>query len=261
MLSELFLFQLVLSFIFGGLVVALSLYLAERFGVKFGTALLSTPTTSLVSFLFMGITNSVEFVLQTIPPALLSLSATLIFVGIFIQFSEKLKKNTLWFSLLVWAFLAFFIIQYRDNDLQIPILIFFLVYLIINVLFKKKNAKIELDKVKQSMKLFIYRAILAGFVISMAVLLGKLFGPVWGGVFTMFPAAFSSSFFILQKDHGIEKAVAFARSLIPPYVVFVFYALAVYFSYPIFGLYLGTIISLLPTWVLAYIIYLINSRV
>ena len=260
MLDELFLFQLALSFIFGGLLVALSLHLAERFGIKIGTALLSTPSTSLVSFLFMGITNSIEFVREATTPSLLSLTATLIFLAVFVKLSEKLKKNTLWFSLAVWAVLAFFILQYKISDIRLALLIFFIVYIPVNLMSRKKNIEIELKELKTPKKMLIYRVLISGFVISMAVLLAKLFGPVWGGVFTMFPAAFSSSFFVIQRDHGVAHAAAVGRNLIPPYIVFVFYSLAVYFSYPAFGVYVGTIAALLPTWLFAYIVYVINSK-
>lgn len=256
----LFLFHLLLSFIFGGTMVATSIYVAKRFGIGIGAVVLTLPSTSLVSFLFIAITNSVDFLIQAIPFGILSLSATLIFVSVFIAFSEKLKKNALLAGLLVWGVLGTLIIYYQKSDLQLSVLIFFLTYLAVNAAFRNKRDNSKIKLAGKSEKFFFYRVLIAGTVISMAVLLAKLFGPVWGGLFSMFPAAFSSSFFMIQHDYGVPEAVAVARNTLPPLIIIVFYALLISVAYPALGIYIGTVAALVPTWLFAYIVYLINSK-
>lgn len=60
---------------------------------------------------------------------------------------------------------------------------------------------------------YAVRIIGAGSVIAGAVIIARVAGPVWGGVFAAFPATFVTTLFILSKAQGPVFAKAVARQL------------------------------------------------
>ena len=96
-----------------------------------------------------------------------------------------------------------------------------------------------------------------GAVIAFAVLMGKIGGPILGGIFSTFPAMFLSSLVITYKVGGADFSRAIGKSLLMSGMVTVpIYALAVGCLYPRVGLGFGTILALLLSTVVAYLTYL-----
>jgi uncharacterized membrane protein (GlpM family) len=78
----------------------------------------------------------------------------------------------------------------------------------------------------------LFRSVFAGSVIALALLLSKFIGPVWGGLFAVFPAAFSSSLYLLSKKHGFEFVSAVTRTMPFGSIGTAIFAIALYFSIP-----------------------------
>ncbi|MBI5047270.1 DUF3147 family protein, partial [Candidatus Micrarchaeota archaeon] len=139
MFSELFLFQLFLSFIVGGLAVATAITIAEKFGSKIGALVLSVPTTSLVGFLFIGIVNSVEVVQKAVSSGIVGMALHLVFVSFFLLSFQKLGRRALVLGIVVWLILAFLSTTFLKLDILGSLGVYFGLYLLSNWYFNGKR--------------------------------------------------------------------------------------------------------------------------
>jgi hypothetical protein len=83
----------------------------------------------------------------------------------------------------------------------------------------------------------LFRALFSGFIVTLAVFLGKSGGPVWGGGFSSFPAVFVSTLAITAKSAGVELSRTLTKSMLVS-VLFnvVVYPMAARAFYPSHGL-------------------------
>ena len=101
------------------------------------------------------------------------------------------------------------------------------------------------------------RALFGGAVIAFAVLMGKLGGPVLGGVFATFPAVFLSTLIITYRTGGASFSRAVTKALMVSGTISVgLYAILVRYLYPWLGLLYGTSIALVLSWVNGYLVYI-----
>ena len=94
-------------------------------------------------------------------------------------------------------------------------------------------------------------------MIAFAVFMGKIGGPVYGGIFATFPAMFLSTLVITYRAGGAEFSRAVAKSLFVSGIInVVLYAIAVRYLYVWFGLAYGTAGALVFCGVTGYLTYL-----
>jgi hypothetical protein len=100
------------------------------------------------------------------------------------------------------------------------------------------------------------RALFGGGVIALAVLLSKLSGPVYGGIFATFPAMFVSTLIVSYRTGGATFSRAVAKSLLYRGMVNIpVYAILVRVSYPWAGLAGGTAIAFAVTTGVGYVTF------
>ncbi|MBI2079150.1 DUF3147 family protein [Candidatus Micrarchaeota archaeon] len=237
MFSELFLFQLFLSFLIGGLAVAIAITIAEKFGSKIGALVLSLPTTSLVGFLFIGIVNSVEIVQKAVPFGIVGMALHLVFVSFFLVSFQKLGRKALILDVILWLGLAFLITNFLELEILASLGVYFVLYVISNAYFNGKKVEEVKESSKTDKKIFLSRVVFAGLMISFAVFLSKVLGAEWGGIFTMFPASTTSSLWMLANGYKKEFVNAVANRMLFFSVNFIVYTLAVYFFFEMFGIF------------------------
>ena len=252
MLSDYFLLQLIFSFIVGGVIVSLSILLAEKFGPNLGAIILSLPTTSFVAFFFIGLTNSAVFVSSVVPFSLVAMAIYLVFLTIFILLCEKFGKVALLLAILSWFVLAYLVLKFPIPDLTISLLSFIVVYALVNVYFKGKSYPVKQVKKNNTVLTFLLRSIFSGLVICTAVFLSKTSGAEWGGLFAMFPATTISSYAIFSTSYKKEFVLSVATKMLPFSLVIVSYSVFVYFTYPVLGIYEGTVLSYALAAVFSY---------
>ncbi|MBI5159689.1 DUF3147 family protein [Candidatus Micrarchaeota archaeon] len=251
---DVFVSGLVLSFVLGGFAVSAQTLLAERFGSRLGGMLVALPSTSLVSFFFIGWAHSPEFAAQAASFAPASSVACIVFILLFVRLSEKLGAIvSLFCSLVAWLALSLGFIAFGFVDPVLAHALFFTCFFVALFLLRKVGE--EKARFRFSFKQLLFRAVFAGAVIAFAVFVSKSGGPLLGGAFAMFPAAFSSSILILARSSGLKFARAASKGMFAGLVPLVFFALAVSFAYPALGLYAGTVASYFVALVVAVIVY------
>ena len=89
----------------------------------------------------------------------------------------------------------------------------------------------------------IGRAAFVGLIIVIVLVLGKTLDVVWGGIFAMFPAAFSSTLMLLHWYYDSNSVSAAAQNAPIGSLSICVYSIAVMFVFPKFGFIIGTVLA------------------
>lgn len=245
-MPDLFWLHLALAFIVGGLWVTLTTIAAERFGSKVGGFIGGLPSTAVVSFFFIGLSQT---------PAVASQSTTVFplayaFSGLFLVSYAALARHgfvvALMGSLLVWFTLSGLVVILDVKNLALSLTVYGLIFWISYYALEKrlKLASVTKAKIRYDTWQITWRAAFSGLTIACVVFVSKVGGPIFGGVFSAFPAVFISTLIVSYQVRGME----FSRALTKPLMVtgmitIVVYSLGVRYFYPGFGLVLGTLMA------------------
>lgn len=261
---DIFWIQLLLSFIVGGLWITLATIAAERFGSKIGGFIGGLPSTVFVTLFFIGLIQGPEIASQATTVIPLISGFLGLFMVTYAYFSRINFVTGIISALLVWSILSGLAVVIGLENFTFSI-IAFLLLLIFSYYMLEKKLKIKSFgkvKIRYTPLQIISRAIFAGSIISFAVFMTQVGGPILGGIFAAFPAVFLSTLIIVKKTGGLEFSRAVTKTLmISGMVNVVVYTTAVRYFYLIFGLVLGTIVSYLTAILGAYLMYnFINKR-
>lgn len=254
MLSDPFIIKLVLSFVVGGSWIAFTIWISERFGSKVGGILIGLPSTILVSLLFIAWTQNNVAAVSAVPIIPAATAVNSLFLVAFIVFYRYGLVLAYLGALLFWCLLVLPMVAFQLNNLGISLMLAAL-FFALSLSFLKRFTHRKLSGFTPTKKEVIFRALFGGGFVVLAVFFGKTLGPLWGGMFASFPAAFSSSILILSHRHGFDFMTAVTRTM--PYgnmgsIVFV---TVFFFLVPVYGLALGTLASYLASLLFAIFIY------
>lgn len=264
MSTDPFLFKLALSFITGAAWVTLSTLASERYGSKVGGLIGGLPSTVVVSLLFIGLTQTPGVAAQATTLVPVTMGVDGLFIVAYLLMVRAGLLTGLWSGLAVWLVLASLLAASGIQSLWVSI-VGWLVLGSACILWVEKGMRIA-SRGRQAVAYTPWqiggRALFGGTVIALAVLAGKLGGPLLGGIFATFPAMFISTLAITYRTGGAEFSRAVAKTLMVSGLINVpIYALVVRVTYPWAGLVYGTGIALLVTAGSAYLTYLfIQSR-
>ena len=256
---DIFILKLILSFIIGGLWIIAATVIAEKKGTKLGGLMVGLPSTSAVGLFFIGWVNSLETSVQatTVMPVIGGINC--LFILAFIFLLKKRFSLAIVGSLVMWAVLSLLFVLFDFNNFILALVIY-AVLLIFSyfVIEKKLGAKSEsAKKVKYTIPTLLFRGILGGVMISLAVILSKVGGPLFGGMFSMFPAMFFSAMLLTYLTHGSSFFSGTMKSAILGGISTTIYAVMVRYTYLPLGLLIGTVVSILVSFAAGYLIYLL----
>lgn len=257
-----FIIKLILSFLVGGGYIASIIWVSERFGSRIGGLLIGLPSTILISLLFIAWTQSDKAAVSALPIAPAAIGASALFLAIFIHQYRKWGIVLAYIrAILVWALITFPLIFFNIKNILFSLGLSAL-FISVSIYYLHRFTHQKLSKSKHTKKEFLFRSFIAGSVIAFAVFLGKVLGPLWGGVFASFPAAFSSSILLLERKHGIKFASSVARTMPYGSISNVVFVLVFYFIVPLLGISLGTMISYTSSIIIAYLLnqYVLKRR-
>ncbi|MFY0712218.1 hypothetical protein J1D01_00955 [Seonamhaeicola sp. NFXS20] len=238
----LFLIKLVIAI---GFVVGLSL-LAENVSPKVAGVLSAFPTGSAITLFFFGLEISSEFASKSAVYNMVGLTAQLSFVYIYYLASSYFNKYNILLSSLssiLGYFIIVWLLHFIELNRYIAILIpvsFSFIYL---YLFKKiENVKIE-NKVKLNYKTLFIRAIFAASIILLITSIPKLVGSTWAGLFSAFPTTLFPLILIIHFTYSKKQVHTVIKNVPIGMFSLIIYSLSVSLVYPLYGIYLGTLIS------------------
>ena len=162
-------------------------------------------------------------------------------------------------SLLTWFSSAILLILLNIHSYRIS-LSGWLVFLIFAYVLLEKILQINSHgtvAINYNAGRILFRAVFSGSAIAFAVLMGKLGGPLFGGIFATFPAMFLTTLIITYRSGGAEFSRATAKSLlISGLINVILYTIFVRYLFLSVGLFWGTAIALLLSAGTGYMTYL-----
>lgn len=259
----LFWVKLISAFIVGGGFIALLSFIAERSGSKVSGIVLAFPSTVALGFFFLGWVHSPATVVQVILATFIPLGLAVLYPVIYVYFSVFLSHHissriiqivlSLLVCTIIWFLLALPIILFEHTNLLVGIAGYLLLAGFSHLLiFKKKNYKPR--AVRYSFYQKLGRAAFVGFIIMLVVLLSEILNPFWGGVMSMFPAAFLSTLMVLHYYRGAENLRAIISMVAVGSLSIFVYALVAMKVFPVAGIVWGTIISMVSSLVTSFIL-------
>ncbi|MCK5283272.1 MAG: DUF3147 family protein [Nanoarchaeota archaeon] len=256
-MNTLFVAKLLLSFLVGGVWIILATVIAEKHGTKLGGIIIAFPSTALISLFFIGWTQDVYTASKAAEIVPIGIGLCSIFSLVYIMLSNKNFLFSVITSLSVWFILAFFFVSINIDNIWVSILIYLILFITTYLILEKRMDIREHSRkrVKYNLKLFVTRGILAGTVISLAVFLAKIGGPLLGGMFASFPAMMLSTIIITHLAHGSSYSSAMMKSTSISTINVVIYSISLKYSYVHLGLLLGTVVSFIISVFGAFIIY------
>lgn len=261
LMEKLFLIQLVSSFLIGGSVIALLSIIAERANERVAGIIISFPTTIAIGFFFVGWAVSPQKVAELTPVIPAMEGVVMIFTMAYLYLSKiKLPKIGSMLlctvgSLGVWFVLTYSLVLVELSNLWISLALYVVLtaisYYFITV---KPHVSSPRKTLNYSHLEKLIRAVFAGSVITLAVYLSKTLGPIWGVVFSAFPAVYTSTMSIVYWHHDSAYLFKVWKNSPLGSLVFLAYALIAMVTFPAFGLIWGTVISYLGSGLLMMVL-------
>ena len=255
MITSLFAAQLAVTFIVGGLWIFLTVLAGSHFGSKIGGFIGGLPSTALLSFFFIGYTQSPELAARATTVFPLAVGVSGVFLVVYASVSRLGFLPALSVSLLVWCALSYLILVLHPERFGLILLVYAVVmvcafHILENILSVRSVKNVATHAALRHMAI---RSVFGGLVIMLTVLLAKLAGPFVGGILAAFPAMFIATLTITYQTQGIAYSRALTKPLLVTGMITVAgYAIGVRYLYPAAGLYLGTILSMLIASICAY---------
>lgn len=263
-MNQLFIIQLTASFLVGGGIITLLSFLAEKADSRISGIILAFPSTIALGYFFLGWTVSNEAVKNVVPASLVSLGLSVLFPVIYVFTAQKIQniiENQFWqiaisfiISTLSWLILSLTFAANQFSNLIIGLTIYSTATLLASYLLNRNIDKnINQPPLKYSWIQKSLRAIFVGSVISLITFLSNIMNPFWGGVFSVFPASFSSMLILLHWYYDVDKLLPAVRKVPIGSISLVMYALSAMIIFPELGFIIGTLV--------AYFVSLITSIV
>ncbi len=251
--------KLLLGFIVGSFWVTLTTISAERFGSKVGGLIGGLPSTVVIALLFIGLTQSPEVAAQTTTVMPLAQGLNGLFVITFMLFIPHGLWAGLLSALLLW-FSQSMLLYLLDIQLFWVSILGWLILLVFCFIAVEKWMKVPSQGrlvISYPPVHLLWRALFGGGVIALAILMGKIGGPLLGGIFGSFPAMFLSTLVITYNSSGPGFCRSVGKSLLISGLVNVpLYEIMVRLLYPTVGLGLGTLLALMFSLGTGYLTFL-----
>ncbi len=246
-----FYLQLLTSFLVGGLLIASLSLIGERVPLKWRKIVLTVPTTIAIGFFFIGLTKTPADVTEAsviVPAALIP---DYLFVLVFALLSKRNIFLNLVCSYAAWALSAKILLQFPPSSFAESFYLYFLpfvflLYWLIGLLPQEH----QLKPVPFNIKHVAIRSLVGGSILVVVVYLAQTLGNIWGGLFSAFPGSFSAILLIFHHVHGAKVIPAVSKSLFFPGAIgFSLYAWIAGLTFPLYGIWIGTLLSYLATFV------------
>jgi len=231
------------SFLVGGAYVALVTYVSEHINPRLGGVLAGLPSTALVGLIFIALTqNSAASVKAGVAiPA--GFGFTVLLVALYVNLREHHSiTNAIAKAIGLWLVLAVLVFGLLPKSLLLATIVFVTCFLI--AVFSLEKVKVESSKrVPITAQESLTRALVAGILIAIAVILAKVLGAFIGGIVASFPVVVISSLTILDYKRGKNLMTSTAKTM--PFGSFgtVAFLVGFHFLVPNLGLLVGSILS------------------
>ncbi|MFC1723547.1 hypothetical protein ACFL0V_05395 [Nanoarchaeota archaeon] len=254
---------LIKLFVAVGVVVLLSI-IAEHVSPKMAGILSGYPTGSAISLFFFGLEQGTQFAADSAVYNMIGLVAMMSFIYFYYRSSSYFSKFNIVLSSIVSIFGYFVVIwllHFIKLNKFIAVLIPIISMIIFIYLFKEiQNIKIR-NKIKITHSVLFLRAFFAACIILTVIGTAKLVGPTWAGLFSAFPTTLFPLIVIVHFTYDTKHVHTVIKNVPIGIGSLILYSLTISIVYPLFGIYIGTIISFIVATVYIFLFQFIQKRV
>ena len=254
--------EIALPFILSALIVILITIIAERYGTKIGGIIGTLPSTIIIAYIFIALNQGIVFASDSVTVVPAELGINIVFICVFAILAYRSTFIAFIGSFFIWIALSSTLLFLNMHYIYLSIIIF-TISLISTFIVLEKKFKIKSQgktKVHYTPLKILLRGILTGTVITISVLLSNI-DEVLSGIFTVFPAIFSSTMIITLKEHGPNFSAGMAKSIIIGSPSVMIYAVGIHFLYPIYGIFLGSIFAFIVSIIVTLIILKLRKKI
>lgn len=253
--------RVLLSFVLGGLAVALFTTAAERLGSRVGGLLLSFPVKVTIAMILIGLNEGTRVASDAALAIPLGLGLNLIFL---IATAALVRRYEPWPAMLgalgIWIAISIPIILAFPGGIAWSIAAWLATYAI--GLWLLQSAPRANPRKRNADRFGIFglltRAAGAGTIVALAVILARYGGPLLGGLASVFPSGWITTMVILTRHHGPDFTRSTVRVMIAGSAAPMLFGIIVWLTYPAIGVWLGTLtaigaalgVSLAIAWVM-----------
>lgn len=212
-----FLTKIVLSFFVGGIWIAAATVGAERFGTKLGGFLGGLPSTAAVALFFIAWTEGgqVAYGATTVFPLAFAVNA--LFFLSYVLAAKKGPSFGLAAAVLSWFIAQAVLVVASPDSFGFALGAWALIvtgatWLLTGPLHVPASGRVRHDHLPLQV---LGRAVFGGLMVGVAVAVSRYGGPVWGGVFSTFPAVNISTLIITSRTAG----ASFSRAIVTPLLI------------------------------------------
>ncbi len=253
-MDKVFLLQVAVSFVIGGSLVAFLSLVAEKVSDNYAGMVLSLPSTVAISFFFFSLIFSPYRIPVIVPSVIVSLGGMLVLIVTYLYLSKLRLRSTASIilcavgSIIIWTAFSIPIAITKFSNYPFSILIYVAIVSVAYGLIKLGTKKaINGSRLTYSLIQKLIRAIFAGVIIALAVLLSKKAGIFWGGIFSVFPAAFLSTLIIYHWHYDSEFLFQISKKIPIGSLILFSFIISAKYIFPQFDTYVGTGLSYLAS--------------
>lgn len=224
--------------------VILVTVIGERWGTRIGGLVGTIPFLLLIALIFIGLSGGPERAGDSATIVIVEMGANITFLSVYLLTLHKGMARAITLSMSVWAVISYLILVSGGFGTAGNSLLYFFMLVVNLALLRRIGISSRPMKLKYSAKELSFRGLLGGTAIGTAVFLSKVGGPVIGGIFAIFPAIFLSTMIIYSLKHDIDVPRAMGKSMTLGSLNVFSYALTASLTFPVWGIWLGTISSL-----------------
>ncbi len=253
-MEQIFIIKLIISI---GVVIGLS-FIAENVSPKLAGILSGCPTGSAISLFFFGLEIGPEFAGESALFNIFGTSACLVFLYVYYQVSLRVKRFVILQSSVI-GIITFLIsiygLQFLSNMptyLSVGFSIF--IVLLFAHLFKRIDNIQVTKKSKPTLLQMAIRGGLAATIILGLTGIANSVGAKWAGLISAFPTTLFPLLLIIHYTYSKEHVHSIIKNVPTGTFSLILYALSVSFTYPKYGIGIGTIVSysVVVTYLIAF---------
>ena len=240
-----FVLRVVASFAVAGAWIGAATMISERYGSKVGGLVGNLPSTVVVSFIFITLTQDLSFTVRAARAVPIGMTIDAFFLLVFVLGLRKGLPAAIGLSILGWFLMALAAHAVGVPRLSLGSLLFVAsavgVFLVMEKALglRTRNAR----AVRHSSAQIVMRMMFAGTVVAVSVIVADSAGPYWAGLLSTFPAVMLSTLVILSLAQGPAFASGTAKVLALSSTNILAFALVATVAYPRVGLAAGTILG------------------
>jgi hypothetical protein len=264
-------------FISGSVLITSITIIAEKKSPKIAGIMMSLPVITFLSLLFMAISQGADFSSKAAIWNPIGAIADLVYMGLFavgIGLPGYIQRNTggreskycknekiveILTGLLVGftGYLLFILIssKFQIASGWISLAYLWIFAIIFYVLFKRLK-EIMLEKPQLvSAKEIVFRGLFGGGVVAAIVILGDSAGHIWGGLFSSFPGTITPVLVLLHLKNGKDMSCCAIKSAPIGLSGTGLYSCMVWLLYPVYGIFMGTLVSYLVVFAFLFALF------